>query len=124
MKKLIIIFLLLQLSFHSIAQDVVAPDYVFCEIIGHKKQFNLNTTISLDIGQKRTFLQDDRMRNEETGELIKFSSMIDALNFMTERGWEFVQAYVIDDGSYNYKHWILKRRLSEAEKKDYKAIKE
>ncbi len=66
------------------------------------------------MGQERTFLQDDRMRNEETGELIKFSSMIDALNFMTERGWEFVQAYVIDDGNYNYKHWILKRRLREA----------
>ncbi len=64
----------------------------------------MNTTISLDIGQKRTFLQDDRMRNEETGELIKFSSMIDTLNFMSERGWEFVQASVIDDGSYNYKH--------------------
>ena len=52
-------------------------------------------------------MQDDRIRNEETGELIRFNSMIDALNYMTEKGWEFVQAYVITDGR------LLKNRLIE-----------
>ena len=124
MKKQLFIVLLLHCSFLSMSQDAIVPDFAFCELIGRKKDFSMQTSVSIDFGQKRTFMQDDRIRIEETGELIRFNSMIDALNFMTEKGWKFVQAYVITVGSDNFKHWILKRRLSEAEKKDYKAIKE
>ena len=107
MKKQLFIVLLLHCSFLSMSQDVIVPDFAFCELIGRKKDFSMQTSVSIDFGQKRTFMQDDRIRNEETGELKA----------------RFRVHYQID-GSDNFKHWILKRRLSEAEKKDYKAIKE
>ncbi len=39
--------------------------------------------------------------------------MIDALNFMTKDGWEFVQAYAFSVGqSGNVYHYLLKRLTS------------
>lgn len=39
-----------------------------------------------------------------------FNSMIDALNYMGEDGWEFVQAYIVTTGEINVYHWLLKKR--------------
>lgn len=38
-----------------------------------------------------------------------FPSMIEAMNFMSKSGWEFVQAYVTTSGNENVYRWILKK---------------
>lgn len=38
-----------------------------------------------------------------------FPSMIEAMNFMSKNGWEFVQAYVTTSGNENVYKWILKK---------------
>jgi hypothetical protein len=49
--------------------------------------------------------------------------MVDALNYMGELGWEFVQAYVItmDMGlsKQNVYHYLLKHRITDADKATY-----
>lgn len=35
--------------------------------------------------------------------------MVDALNYMGNQGWEFVQAYTITMGNQNVYHYLLKR---------------
>jgi len=45
----------------------------------------------------------------ETGKVKKFMSMIDAMNYMGDRGWEFIQAYAITYNNQNVYHYILKR---------------
>jgi len=37
--------------------------------------------------------------------------MIDAMNFMGAKGWEFVQAYVVTVGKQNVYHWLLKKEI-------------
>jgi len=68
--------------------------------------------ISIDFGQERKWAADLRLKDEE-GKPIKFNSMIDALNFMGNLGWEFVQAYAITMGNTNVYHFLLKKEIKE-----------
>lgn len=38
-----------------------------------------------------------------------FPSMIEAMNFMSKNGWEFVQAYVTTSGNESINRWVLKK---------------
>ncbi len=35
--------------------------------------------------------------------------MVDAMNYMGKRGWEFEQAYVVTIGNQNVYHWLLSK---------------
>ena len=63
--------------------------------------------VEIDFGQG--LYRDQRIRDEETGKVKKFMSMIDAMNYMGDRGWEFIQAYAITYNNQNVYHYILKR---------------
>ncbi len=39
--------------------------------------------------------------------------MIDALNYMGEQGWEFVQAYIVTIDQQNVYHWMLKKKIND-----------
>lgn len=43
------------------------------------------------------------------GKYFSFNSMIEALNFMNDNGWEFVNAYAFSTGSQSVYHFLLKR---------------
>lgn len=61
---------------------------------------------------------DQRLRNNK-GEVVVFNSMVDAMNWMGARGWEFVQAYVLTVSNQNVYHWLLKKstkKMSEEER--------
>jgi predicted phage gp36 major capsid-like protein len=40
---------------------------------------------------------------------MTFNSMIDGMNYMGARGWQFVQAYTVGDGGYHVYRWLLKK---------------
>jgi len=50
------------------------------------------------------------MKDEQTGKVKSFNSMVDALNYMGNNGWEFVQAYIVTSGQQNVYHWLLKNK--------------
>lgn len=54
---------------------------------------------------------------DENGNVIVFNSMIDAMNYMGNLGWEFEQAYVVTVGSGSTSslvyHWLLSRYVGE-----------
>jgi len=86
--------------------------YMYCELVGFPKLLSNKVTISVDYGEETEFFQDKRIRDEQTGKIKTFNSMIDALNFMGKDGWEFVQAYI--GALYGHQtecHWILKKRI-------------
>jgi len=68
-------------------------------------------TIEIDFGQFRSIWEDNRLKDPTTGQRIIFNSMIDALNYMGDQGWEFVQAYAFWMGgnSGNVYHYLLKK---------------
>ena len=51
-------------------------------------------------------------KTETTQKVKAFNSMIDGMNYMGERGWEFVQAYVVTNQSSNMStyRYVLKKK--------------
>ncbi len=123
MRKSIIILFLIFISIPAWSQDTI-PDrkiyYEYCELVGKPKAFSSKIAVSADFGDERGWLSNAKMRDEATGKIKSFNSMIDALNFMSSYGWEFVHAYVTPQVSSegavgNETHWILKRELEETD---------
>ena len=102
-------------------QEDSMPDemqYFYCQIVGTQKMLSSKVTITIDFGQVRKFVSDQRLRNNK-GEVVVFNSMVDAMNWMGARGWEFVQAYVLTVSNQNVYHWLIKKstkKMSEEER--------
>lgn len=112
MKKLIYTALIVLISFTALhAQDLQADTarYVYCELVG-TQQLNAKFAIRVDFGQERNAWRAERLKDEQTGKVKLFNSMIDALNYMAQDGWEFVQAYVVPDTQGTETHWVLKKK--------------
>jgi hypothetical protein len=117
MKKIILIpILLLLVGFSSslycqeLTDTLTTKRYVYCELVGMAKFLSTKVTVSVDYGEERSFFQDNRMRDEQTGKVTSFNSMVDALNYMGTKGWEFEQAYVVTTGNQNVYRWLLKKK--------------
>lgn len=98
--------------------------YIYCEILGTQKFLSTKVTVTVDFGQNTRFGEDTRLR-DETGKVIVFNSMVDAMNWMGGQGWEFVQAYVVTVQNQNVYHWLLKldiKYLSPEELEEVKAM--
>ncbi len=91
--------------------------WTYCEIVGSHKFMSTKVTVEVDYGQevKPWSFQDDRIIDQTTGKPKSFNSMVDAMNFMGESGWEFVQAYVVTSGNQNVYHWLLKLQIKKNE---------
>lgn len=114
-----ITILLIFINSVSYSQDTTAaPDFIFCEIVGMSKLFTTKLDVSISYGQSLGIFRDNRIRNED-GEKVSFNSMIDAMNYMGERGWEFVQAYAVTMSNTNVYHYVLKRKLEGDDKTNY-----
>ena len=87
---------------------LVISQYSYCEIVGTANLIGTKVTIQLDFGQENKFLADKRYKDAD-GKPIKFNSMVDAMNFMGNSGWEFCQAYTITMGQQNVYHFLLKK---------------
>lgn len=94
----------------SVVQDSQDPKYVYAQIMGTQKFLSTKVTISVDFGQSRGFFSDTRLRDEKTGQVQSFNSMVDALNYMANDGWEVVQAYAITVAQQNVYHYLLRRK--------------
>lgn len=79
---------------------------IYCEIIGRANPAYIKDGVIFDIGQKTSAVRYNWIKDAE-GKNMKFGSMIEALNYVSQFGWEFVQAYTSaeDNGAT---HYILK----------------
>src|SRR5688572_33373330 len=64
-------------------------------IVGTTKILSNKVTIAIDFGQENKFFnaKDDGRITDETGKPLVLNSMVDALNFLSKYGYEFVDAY-------------------------------
>ena len=117
MKKLLPFFAFI-FSFIAYAQTVnEIPlkdiDVEYVQIVGRSKLLSTKLTIEIDFGQKTKFFSSGKetIVKDENGEKMIFNSMIDALNFMTKNGFEFVNAYAISVSStQNVYHYLLRKK--------------
>ena len=113
---IILLFVLCLFSFTSIfAQVNKETKFKYCELVGTQKFLSQKLTITLDFGEAKNIWKDNRLKDEVTGKVQIFNSMVDALNYMGEDGWEFTQAYVVTIGQQNVYHWLLKKKRQEQE---------
>ena len=91
-------------------------DVEYVQIVGTSKLFSNKLSIEIDFGQENKFFSSDkdtRLKNSE-GKNMVFNSMIDALNFMTQNGYEFVQAYAFSvNNSQNVYHYLLRKKKAD-----------
>ena len=135
MKRLSIILMFLMglvLSNQANAQKVFESEVVdsaaiqrevYAQVRVRPRFLSNKVSIRLDYGQERNFWGGDtRIRDEESGKVKKFNSAVDALNYMSSQGWEFVFAYTlpIGDGRDNIAdqtvagqevNFLLKKRI-------------
>jgi len=100
-KLVILAALMFAVVFHSNAQTVngipiqdIDAEYV--QIVGRGTFLNNKISVDIDFGQKnKAFNAKDTQIRDSKGKLAKFNSMIDALNFMSANGYEYVDSYVM-----------------------------
>ena len=115
--RMLIVLILLCCSFQMNAQT----RRFYCEIKGTEKELSSRMKIIFDFGQSSSYnLFTDlnhRMKFvDENGEVIEFNSMVDAMNYMSERGWKFQQAYSTYRGERSaIEHWILYKDAKDKE---------
>ncbi len=114
MKKILSTLLVVLLSTSLFAQE--EPQYVYCQVVGTTKLFSRKVTITIDFGQHMNFFADNRLRDLKTGKKKVFNSMIDALNYMGKKGWEFEQAYVVSTDNQNVHHYLMKKAFNKFDK--------
>lgn len=116
MKSLLLVCLLSTTLFFNVkSQSVngvplkdIESEYI--EIVGTRKLMGNQVTIEINFGQQdKIFKTKDTQLLDEEGKLLRLNSMIDALNFLSSHGYEFVDAYAIGAGGQYIYHYIMKR---------------
>ena len=88
MKKILLLVLVTG-SLSAFAQDSTKVEQ-YCRLV---------VNIDVDYGDERKHFSDNRMRDEETGRIKKFNTVVDALNYMGSQGWVLVNAFPVMDGA-------------------------
>ncbi len=83
-------------------------DVHMVQVVGLSNFWGTKVTVSVDYGQKHD-LRNDSYIIREDGSQIKFFSMIQALNYFLEHGWEYVDANIITISNQNVYHYKMKK---------------
>lgn len=92
----------------------------FCEIKGTEKVLSNGLKIVFDFGESPVYsawtgLKSEQKLVNENGKEIKFNSMVDAANYMSEKGWNFLQAYTSVYAKNVIQHWIFYKEADSQE---------
>lgn len=116
MKLWSLLVLLLGLSWSATAQTVNDMplrdiDVEYVEIVGTQRFLSTKVTIQIDFGQNQSYwtAKDTRLKDVD-GRRLRFNSMVDALNFMSKNGYEFVDSYAVTANNQNIYHYLLRRQ--------------
>ncbi len=99
-------------AYSQTVNDVLIKDIdvQYIQIVGTSQILSNKVTIEIDFGQlNKVFSSKDTQVKDENGKLVKFNSMIDALNFFSKNGYKFVNAYAINISSQNVYHYIMEK---------------
>lgn len=84
-------------------------DYIL--IVGEGKLFSDKVNVKIDFGQNTKYFssKEEMFIKDKDETRIKFNSMVDALNFLSRNGFQFVQAYAITIGNQNVYHYLMRK---------------
>jgi hypothetical protein len=100
--------------------NTYAQHRYYCEVKGIEKDYSSGLKLIFDFGTKTSYttggLSSKLKFVDENGKEIKFNSMVDAANYMVDRGWTFQQAYSSFYGGNPIIHWIFYKDAENMEK--------
>lgn len=114
MKKVLLFVMFCMMSISMNAQNVKndgKPYAFYCQIVGWQ---NLG-------GQLRMKMLWDNQKEEnnlrdENGKKIEFQTMVDAMNYMSKRGWDYVECVTYGDiGKPEVVHYIFRKYVTKDE---------
>lgn len=122
MKKVIILVLALSASFAAAAQTDTSKIEQYCQVIATPRLLSNKVTIDIDFGEQKSFWRDERLKTYD-GKLKKFNTIIDALNFMGNEGWVFINAYPVTMGTTAIYHFAFKKLVFRTELQEKEIVR-
>jgi hypothetical protein len=104
-----------QVTAITLPAETPGTQRVYAELLGFGTNFfgaNKNVVVNVDLGQYQSAFKSYSLV-DENGKSIKFNSMVAAMNYMGERGWKFVQTYVVTTSKQNVYHWLLYKDVTD-----------
>jgi hypothetical protein len=109
MKKILIAILLLPQGLF--AQKLER----YCELVAIGKMLSSKVSISVDFGEEAGLFKDRRVKDDD-GKVVKFNTLVDALNYMGTQNWKMVNAFPISNGNGgNIYHFFFKKEYDASE---------
>lgn len=116
MKKFILaIIILIGTQLSVTAQSDTTRIEQYCTVVATPRLLSSRVTIDIDYGERRSVWKDNRLK-DEGGKVIKFNTVVDALNYMGENGWQLVNAFPVSTGnnSFTY-HYVFRKQFLRSE---------
>ena len=118
MKKIITciaIFCSLNVGFGQVTLDKESTQTTYyCQVEGFQGALMKRVKIEIDYGQGLSIWKNEAERDEVTGKVRKFESMIDVLNYMNEKVWTYVSSSAYADANGNkYYFYLLEKKVNE-----------
>jgi len=83
------------------------PYAFYCQLVGQK---NLAGQLRLKILWNN--MKEENNLRDENGKKIEFFTMVDAMNYMSKRGWDYVECVTYKDGATNVVHYIFRKYVT------------
>lgn len=114
MKKILILAIIISSASFVKAQADTSKIEQYCQVIATPRFLSNKVTIDIDFGEEKSYWRDTRLK-EDGGKLKKFNTIIDALNYMGEAGWTFINAYPVHMGQTEIFHFAFKKQFLRSE---------
>lgn len=114
MKKIILIFFLVSISFLGIAQSNGSKTIEqYCSLNVMPRLLSNKVNIDIDYGNPRKLFsfKDNRVK-DDNGKAKKFNTAVEALNYMSAQGWKLVNAMAITEGGNAVYRYIMRREIA------------
>ena len=114
MKSLLLLLLLLPIL--TLAQTDTSLVEQYCSVNVYPRALSSKVTIEVDYGEARSVWKNNRLKDQE-GNVVKFNTFIDAMNFMGRQGWKLVNSMLITTGTSNtgYYSYVFRKEFPKKE---------
>jgi len=115
MKKLFFLTIVsLFVSFCAFSQTY-SRTYQYAEMVATQKLFSTKITLTIDYGDPLILFKSDFRVKDSAGKVESFNSVVDAMNYLDSKGWEFITAFPVSTGQSggSVYHYLFRRKISQ-----------
>lgn len=109
MKKLLLLFACLTLTFLSNAQDKNNQTLIYASIVGEQFFLNDGYTVKIDFG-----------RANSNNKIAGIESLVQIMNYLSEKGWELSSTYIntFEKTNKSLHIWVISKKKAEFSEKE------